>query len=116
MEGHPGLELLFSTASGLVYSRQNAGLFESERRPLIEARQVFTNFDFPILAALTANKNGTDALTPVISAGPTVLYQRNHADEWSPGPPMTLDVKQTAWHGNRDSWMMGSASGLQRAR
>ncbi len=108
VEAHPGLELLFSTASGLVYSRQNAGLFESERRPLIEARQDLTNFDFPILAALMTNKSGTDALIPVISAGQTVLYHRNHADEWSPGPPMTVDVKQTAWHGNRDSWMMGS--------
>jgi hypothetical protein len=119
VEAHPGLELLFSTASGLVYSRQNAGLFESERRPLIAARQPFTNFDFPILTSLTTNKTGTDVMIPVISAGQTVLYRRNSAYEWSPGPPMTLDVKQTAWSDsrdpriyrdrwiNRDPWMMG---------
>ena len=35
-----------STATGLVYCRQNAGLFESERHPLIEVSQAFTNFDF----------------------------------------------------------------------
>jgi len=119
VEAHPGLELLFSTASGLVYSRQNAGLFESELRPLIAARQPFTHFDFPILTSLTTNKTGTDVMIPVISAGQTVLYHRNSAYEWSPGPSMTLDVKQTAWSGsrdprinrdrwiNRDPWMMG---------
>ena len=46
VDAHPGLELLMSTATGLVYSRQNAGLFESERHTLIEASQVFTNSDF----------------------------------------------------------------------
>ena len=107
VDAHPGLELLISTATGLIYSRQNAGLFESERRTLIEAGQVFTNIDFPILTSLSTNKVGTNASIPVISAGQTVPYHRNSAYQWSPGPPVTLESKRTAWEVNRDQWMMG---------
>lgn len=111
VDAHPGLELLFSTANGLVYSRQNAGLFESERRTLIQASQPFTNFDFPVLTLLSTNKDGTTALIPVISGGHALLYKRNSSYEWSPGPPLILDAKQTVWHVNRhpwhDSWTIG---------
>ena len=101
VDAHPGLELLMSTASGLVYSRQDAGLFETERRTLIEASQVFSNHDFPMLTSLSTN-------IPVIFAGRAVLYHRNSAYEWSPEPPMALDAKRTDWSVNRDEWMMGA--------
>ena len=111
VDAHPGLELLMSTAAGLFYYRQNAGRFESERHPLIEVSQGFTNYDLPTLTLLNTNKTGTNDLIPVISAGQTVLYHRNSAYEWSPGPPLALDVKQTAWHANqylwRDLWALG---------
>jgi FG-GAP-like repeat len=114
VDAHPGLELLMSTATGLFYYRQNAGLFESERHPLIEVSQVFTNYDLPTLTLLNTNKAGTNDLIPVISAGQAVLYHRNSAYEWSPGPPLALDVKQTAWHVNRylwrDLWALGPNS------
>jgi hypothetical protein len=104
VDAHPGLELLMSTATGLFYCRQNAGRFESERHPLIEVSQVFANNDVPTLTLLNTNKAGTNDLIPVISAGQAVLYHRNSAYEWSPGPPLALDVKQTAWSVNRDPW------------
>jgi hypothetical protein len=104
VDAHPGLELLFSTATGLVYCRQNAGLFESERHTLIETSQVFTNFDFPVLARLGTNNATTNDLIPVISAGQAVLYHRNSAYEWSPGSTLALDVKQTAWQVDFDPW------------
>jgi hypothetical protein len=111
VDAHPGLELLMSTAAGLVYSRQDAGLFESERRPLIAASQVFTNFDFPVLTLLTTNKAGTNDLIPVISARQAVLYHRNSAYEWSPGPPLALEVTHTGWSVGRDwrgdTWTLG---------
>jgi hypothetical protein len=111
VDAHPGLELLMSTAAGLLYYRQNAGLFESERHPLIEVSQGFTNYDLPTLTLLSTNKTGTNDVIPVISPGQTVLYHRNGAYEWSPGPPLALDVKQTAWHANqylwRDLWALG---------
>ena len=91
VDAHPGLELLMSTATGLVYSRQNAGLFESERHTLFEASQVFTNFDYPILTVLNTNKARTNDSIPVISQRQAMLYHRNSAYEWSPGPPLTLE-------------------------
>ncbi len=111
VEAHPGLELLFSTATGLVYSRQDAGLFESERHTLIEANQLFTNFDFPILTRLSTNKIGTKELIPVISAGQAVPYRRNSAYEWSPEPPLALSTKETMWRVRRDQWTLGANSG-----
>jgi hypothetical protein len=104
VDAHPGLELLMSTPAGLVYSWQNAGLFESERRTLIEASQVFTNADFPVMALLNTNKPGTNDLIPAISARQAVLYRRNSAYEWSPGPPQTLDAAPAGWSANRDWW------------
>ena len=111
VDPHPGLELLMATSAGLVYSRQDAGLFELERRPLIAASQVFTNFDFPILTLLSTNKPGTNDLIPVIFAGQAVLYHRNAAYEWSPGPPVPLDVAPADWSADRDwsgdPWTLG---------
>jgi len=104
VDAHPGLELLFSTAAGLVYSRQNAGLFESERHTLIDANQVFSNFDFPILTRLDTNNAGTNVSIPVITAEQAVLYRRDNTYQWSPGPPLALDAKETRWHTNLDSW------------
>lgn len=101
---HPGLELLMSTAGGLVYSRQNAGLFELERRPLIEASQVFSNFDFPFLTLLNTNKPGTNDLIPLISAGQAVPYHRDSAYEWSPGTPLTLHAAPATWSVSLDPW------------
>ena len=111
VDAHPGLELLMSTATGLFYCRQNDGLFESERHPLIAVSQAFTNYDLPILTSLTTNTAGTNDLIPVISAGQAVLYHRNSAYEWSPGSPLALDAEQTAWSVNqypwRDLWALG---------
>jgi len=112
VDAHPGLELLMSTATGLFYCRQNSGLFESERHPLIEVSQGFTNYDLPALTLLNTNKAGTNDLIPVISVGQPMLYHRNSAYEWSPGTPLALDVKQTTWSLNRypwrDLWTLGS--------
>ncbi len=107
VDAHPDLELLMSTATGLVYCRQNAGLFEAERHPLVEVRQVFASFDFPILTRLATNQAGMNDSVPVICPGQAVLYRRNSAYEWSPGPPMTLAAKQTTWSVDREEWMVG---------
>ncbi len=104
VDPQPGLELLISTATGLVYSRQNAGLFESERQRLIAATQVFTNFDFPFLVLLSTNQPGTNDFIPVISATQAVLYHRDSAYTWRPDPPLALDVQDTGWSVTLDPW------------
>jgi hypothetical protein len=115
-DAHPGLELLFSTATGLVYSRQDAGLFEAERHSLIEANQVFTNFDFPILTSLATNLTswgGTNDLIPVISARQAMLYRRNNNYEWNPEPPLAFATERTDWsvdcNPRPDPWSLGSS-------
>jgi hypothetical protein len=115
VDAPPGLELLMSSASGLVYSRQNAGLFESERHPLIQAIQVFTNFGYPVLTLLSTNRPGTNDLIPVITAQQVVPYHRNMAYEWSPGPALPLVVTQATWSVRRDGrenpWALGPNPG-----
>jgi hypothetical protein len=112
IDPQPGLELVMSTATGVVYSRQDAGRFEAERHTLIQASQVFTNDDYPILTSLAAGAAGINPLIPVIGAGQTVLYQRNQAYQWSPQPARPLTATQTFWQVNRDaegdSWALGS--------
>jgi hypothetical protein len=109
VDASPGLELLMSTATGLVYSRQKDGQFEAERHSLMEASQVFTNGDFPILTSLATNPAGTGVLIPVIAAGQTVLYHRNRAYEWSPEPARPLDAQPADWSVVPAPWRMGSS-------
>jgi hypothetical protein len=99
VDAHPGVELLMSTVTGVVYHRQNSGVFESERRTLIKADQVFTNDDSPILVSLVTN-----TAIPVISATQAVLYQRNNAFEWSHGQPTALEVKPARWTAKINQW------------
>jgi hypothetical protein len=102
VEAHPGLELLMSTATGLVYYRQNAGVFETEPRTLLQAGQVFTNNDPPGLFSLATN-----AVIPVISSTHVVLYRRNAAFEWKPDQPMAFETKRSDWAVTHNNWTMG---------
>jgi hypothetical protein len=116
VDSRPGLELLFSTATGLIYSRQNDGLFESEQHTLIEAKQPFTDFNFPNLTLIATNKSGTNDLIPVISAGQLVLYHRDGVYKWSPGSSQPLDAKRASWNIDRGAYDWISESGGSNAR
>ena len=115
VDAHPGLELLMSTATGLVYSRQNGGQFETERHMLIAASQVFTNIDNPILITLNTNEASTNDVIPVISPEQTVLYHRNAEYVWTPDPPLALTTKKMTWSlvsdQQRNRWAMGANAG-----
>lgn len=108
VDAHPGLELLMSTATGLVYLRQNHGVFESPPRTLVGADQVFTNGVPTLLTSFAGQKDGTNGVIPVISANQAVLYQRNSTFEWSPGPPMPLHLTRSSWNASRGEWMLAS--------
>jgi hypothetical protein len=105
VEAHPGSELLMSTATGLIYLRQKEGVFESERRTLVEAPQMFTGGDLPRLISL-----GTNAAIPVITATHAVLYERNSKFEWKPGQPVALEAKRTRWTLKHNLWTLGPDS------
>lgn len=105
VDAHPGLELVMSTAAGLVYYRQNNGVFETQPRTLVQASQVFTNTDSPSLISL-----GTNAAIPVITATHAELYQHDGAFEWSHGQPLPIEVRRNTWFGERNGWTMGPNS------
>ncbi len=105
VDAHPGLELVMSTVAGLVFCRQNGGVFEEEPQTLIKAGQVFTNDDAPRLIWVATN-----AALPVISATQAVVYQRNAAFGWRPEPPIALKKTGNSWAGERNQWLMGSIS------
>ncbi|HEY5910401.1 MAG TPA: VCBS repeat-containing protein [Verrucomicrobiae bacterium] len=109
VEAHPGVELVLSTATGLAYLRQSRGVFESQPRALVHVTQIFTNHTPPRLVSLDTQANGTTPSLPVISASHAVLYQRDGAGGWSPGPPLALQEKQTQWFIERDGWLVGTA-------
>ena len=102
---HPGLELLLSTASGLVYYRQDNSVFETQPRSLIRTAQIFTNDDPPLLVNLPTN-----AAIPVINATNYVLYHRNAAYEWIPGEPVPFSANQDNWYETRNEWTLGASS------
>lgn len=105
MEAGNGCGLLMSTATGVVYYRQNGGTFESEPRTLIKSDQIFTNDELPFLISL-----GTNAAIPMISATQARLYRRNEAAEWTSGPPVALEGKRGNWAGSRNAWTLGANS------
>jgi hypothetical protein len=111
VEGSPGMELLFSTATGIVYSRQNGGLFELERHTLIETNQPFEENDFPTLSVLTTNKNATNVSIPVVSTKGVLFYRRNGDGQWSPDPSLAADGRRSEWSLTRDSWAIGGNTG-----
>jgi hypothetical protein len=102
VDRHPGLALLMSTATGLVYYRQNAGVFETDERQLIKAGQVFTNVNNPYMYHLATNRE-----IPVISPTEAVLYRRNDAFEWKPDPPKPLQTNSPNWFVSAGNWKMG---------
>ena len=102
VDAHPGLELVMSTAKGVVYHRQNNGFFEAEPRTLVNADQVFTNDDAPRLLSLATNTS-----LPVIAMTQAVLYTRNSAYEWQSASPVTLTRTRSGWGDDRSEWTLG---------
>jgi hypothetical protein len=113
VETHPGLELVISTSEGLIYSRQNGGLFEAERHGLIEAQQVFTNKRPPLLTLISNRESMMSPSLPVITATNVARYQRDAAYHWTAGESMTLEAQPAAWSVEADAnlWRLGHRQG-----
>jgi hypothetical protein len=107
VDDHPGKELLFSTASGLVYVRQNNGVFEPSFRTLIEVQQVFLTQYPQIIIEHTYSEDG-HAVIPVVLADRTVLYEKGEDNQWHPGRTLDLRITQTRWQREHLDWMAGS--------
>lgn len=105
VESSSNLDLLMSTAAGLVYYRQSDGRFETGPHTLIQVGQVFLPDTSPALISLATN-----APIPVVSATQSWLYRRNEASEWTSGPPVALSGNSNGWSGYRSAWTLGQNS------
>jgi hypothetical protein len=100
----PGDELLFSTATGLVYLEQAGGLFDPRPHRLIAASQVFTADTPPVLALRTNLIDAANTTIPVITADQVVPYQRTRGGQWHPASPLALKPTQAQWLTLQQDW------------
>lgn len=108
VEGHGAADLLVSTATGMIYLRQNQGVFDAQSRTLVVSNQIFPNGAPPILTSLAGQKDAANPVIPVISAGQAVLYTRNSLGKWSPSQPMPLHLTRTRWTAEPGGWRTAS--------
>ena len=109
VDPQPGNELLVSTATGIIYFRQNQSVFESSPRTLIEVQQVFAT-EYPDLLANLSDWPDANSVVPVTFSDRTVLYQRDSSGTWSPGRTFNLEARQTTWRTYQSSdWAMESS-------
>jgi hypothetical protein len=106
VDAHPGEELLFSTAAGLVYLRQNDGVFEQSPRTLIETQQVFLS-EYPQIMAEPAESPDANEIIPVVFVDHAVLYEKGKDYQWRPGRALDLHMTQTRWQREYLDWMAG---------
>ncbi len=103
-----GRELVISTATGLVYLRQNGGVFEPSPRSLIEARQVFAADRLRIVTNPPGGGDANDVI-PVIFEDRATLYERGSDYAWYAARTVDLSPTETTWQVREESWMMGPA-------
>ena len=107
VDAHPGRELLFSTAEGLIYLRQNNGIFEQSPRTLIEAQQVFTT-EYPKIMTEPDKSEDVNEFIPVVFPNHAVLYEKDEGDQWRPDRTLDLHMIQPRWQREYLDWMAGS--------
>jgi hypothetical protein len=108
VDPHPGNELLLSAPTGIVYFRQNQGVFESSPQTLVEAQQVFTT-ESPRLMANLSDWGDANSVVPITFVDRTVLYQRDSSGTWRPGRTFDLEAKWSTWRTYQSSdWAIES--------
>ena len=107
VDAHPGKELLLSTAAGLVYLRQNNGVFEQSTRTLIEAQQVFLT-EYPKIMTEPDKSGDVNEFIPVVFPNRAVLYEKDEGYQWRPDRSLNLHMLQPRWQREYLDWMAGS--------
>ncbi len=103
-----GKELVISTATGLVYLRQDKGTFEPSPRPLFEARQVFAGDRLRVVPMASGGQDANDSL-PVLFEDRADLYEKDADGIWHTARTVNLSPKETTWQAREEHWMMGPA-------
>jgi len=108
VDAQAGKDLVISTATGLVYLRQNAGTFEPSPRPLIEIQQVFATDRLRIIPTAPGGQDANDTL-PVLFNDHAALYKKGADGVWHAARTVDLCPTETTWQVREENSMMGPA-------
>lgn len=103
-----GKELVISTATGLVYLRQDKGTFEPSPHPLLEARQVFAGDRLRVVPMASGGQDANNSL-PVLFEDRADLYDKDADGTWHAARTVSLSPKETTWQAREEHWMTGPA-------
>ncbi len=106
VDPHEGKELVISTAAGLVYLRQDKGVFEPSPRTLIEARQVLVA-DRPRIASNPPGGPDIKDALPVFFEDRAALYEKDGDYAWHATGTVDLSPAETTWQADEEYWMTG---------
>lgn len=103
-----GDEMLISTTEGLVYYRQNNGVFEMKPQKLIEAEQVFVSGLRPIVIETNKWTQDLKNAVPVVFSDHTVIYKCNENYQLNLSKKIQHEFKSTMEKFNWNSWSIGA--------
>lgn len=108
VDGHDGNEMLISTNEGLIFYRQNNGIFEIKPEKLIEAGQVFVDKPRPSVIEPNNWPDDRKNAIPVVFSDHTVIYKTDENYRLNPVEKIEHEFKNTMSKFNWNSWSIGA--------
>jgi hypothetical protein len=110
---HPGREMLISTTEGLMYFRQNNGVFEIQPEKLVEAEQVYRSDSRPIFIEPNRWPDDLKNTIPVVFSGHTMLYKTDENYQLSLVEKIEHEFKNTMEKFKWNNWSIGAGESAQ---
>jgi len=110
----PNAEIVISTGDGVKYYRQVDGVFETNPRVLIEAKQVFARNPIRVISYFDRSrywKEKVDGGIPVIFADGVVIYESDKQYKYKAAGKIELEHKSEIWKWGRSKWSLGGKGG-----
>ncbi len=104
---HPGKEMLISTVKGLIYFRQNNGVFEIQPGKLVEAEQIYRNDSRPIFIEPNRWPDGLKNTIPVVFSDHTMIYKIDDNYRLNLEEKVQHQFKSSMKKFNWNSWSVG---------
>jgi hypothetical protein len=108
VDPHKGKELVLSTATGVVYHRQNDGAFEPSPQTLLEARQVFTADRLRLAPGAPGGQDANERI-PILGEDRATWYEQDADYAWHAAETVSLSPTATTWNVYEEYWMTGPA-------
>jgi len=104
---HPGKEMLFSTTEGLLYFRQNNGVFAMKPEKLIDVRQVFLKETRPIFIEPNRWPDDLRNTIPVVFPDHTMIYRMDENYRLKPGKQVRYQFRSSMEKFDWNRWSVG---------